>query len=150
MQRDAMRSLRWRPFSLTEQTVSSNRDLLQLLETVLQLQARSGRQLPLLVDENIHYRILRLLYSAPALRFRMGEHLANVPLLYGIWHAYKHTVTVVYRAFFPVLAHLEVPVGAGGSRQLTTSLRSHRKVLYMEKLFASLLLTRADVLPQPG
>eukprot|EP00667_Euglena_gracilis_P015597 EG_transcript_16241 len=109
--RTNMRSLQWRPLSLTEQVVSANLDLLLVLQTARSLQHLTRRQTPLLVDENIHYRCLRLLYSASASRYYVSRYLAEVPLLYGIWHAYKHTVTIVYRAFFPVLAHLEVSPG---------------------------------------
>ena len=140
LQRTDMRSLQWRPLTLSEQNVSATLDLLELLETVRDVQRHSGRTTPLLVDENIHYRILRMLYSAPFLGFDLHRYLADVPLLYGIWHAYKHTVTVVYRVYLPVLVHLET-LDAG-----TTAPRSHRRVLYMEKLFAALLLGRDHVL----
>ena len=141
VRRNAVRSLRWRPLSLTEQTVSANLDLLGILESVRDLQRRTTRQLPLLVDENIHYRVLRLMYSTTFAAYDMRRYLADVPLVYGIWHAYKHTLLVVFRAYLPVLVHLEGLRGMQGN----SSGRSNRKVLYMEKLFASLLLSRAHV-----
>jgi hypothetical protein len=142
LQREGMRSLQWRPLSLTEQNVSATEDLLELLDSAREVQQRTGRQMPLLVDENIHYRVLRMLYSAPFAAFDMHRYLADVPLVYGIWHAYKHTLTVVYRVYLPVLVHLEV-VDAGSSQAVV---RSHRRVLYIEKLFAALLLARGHVL----
>ena len=142
LQRSDMRSLQWRPLTLTEQNVSATLDLLELLDTARDVQIRSGRQTPLLVDENIHYRVLRMMLSAPFAAFDMHRYLADVPLLYGIWHAYKHTVTVVYRVYLPVLVHLETL--DSGAAQNTA--RSHRRVLYMEKLFAALLLGRGHVL----
>ena len=141
VQRTGMRSLRWHPLSLTEQTVSANVDLLELLETARQVQRRTTRQLPLLVDENIHYRVLRLLYATPFQDYDVRRYLADLPLVYGIWHAYKHTLLVVYRAYLPVLVHLE---GLRGIQANSTG-RSHRKVLYLEKLFAALLLCRPHV-----
>ena len=139
-----MRSLQWRPLTLSEQNVSATVDLLELLQTARDVQQRTGRLMPLLVDENIHYRVMRMLYSAPFARFDLHEYLGEIPLLYGVWHAYKHTVTVVYRVYLPVLVHLEL-VTAGADR---TVARSHRRVLYMEKLFAALLLSRDHVLDQ--
>jgi hypothetical protein len=141
LQRTDMRSLQWRPLTLCELNVSATVDLLELLDSVREVQRHTGRQTPLLVDENIHYRVMRMLYSAPFVRMDVHRYLADVPLLYGVWHAYKHTVTVVYRVYLPVLVHLETVDAAG-----TAMARSHRRVLYMEKLFASLLLGRGHVL----
>ena len=140
VQRAAVRSLRWRPLSLTEQNVSSTEDLLKLLDAVRGLQQRTGHQLPMLVDENIHYRVLRMLYAADFSPWDMHRYLCDVPLLYGVWHAYKHTMTVVYRTFLPVLGHLEVDGRVSGVQ------RSYRRVLFMEKMFAALLLCKDRVL----
>eukprot|EP00667_Euglena_gracilis_P006934 EG_transcript_6996 len=74
--RTDMRSLQWRPLSLTEQVVSANLDLLLVLQTARSLQHLTRRQTPLLVDENIHYRCLRLLYSASASRYYVSRYLA--------------------------------------------------------------------------
>ena len=54
---------------------------------------------------------------------------------------YKHTLTLVYRAFFPVFALLEFT----GSPALGSTVRLQRKVLYMEKVFATLLLLGTTV-----
>ena len=141
--RSGIQSLRWRPLSLTEQNVSSTEDLLSLLETARELQQHSGHQLMLLVDENIHYRVLRLMYSGSLATYAMGRYLADVPLLYGVWHAYKHTLTVVYRVFFPVLALVEVDAQV----RIGSVARSYRKVPFMEKMVAALLLCRHRLLP---
>jgi hypothetical protein len=97
--------------------------------------------MPLLVDENIHYRICRLLYSTTYANRDTPGYLHKIPLLYGVWHAYKHTVTVVYRAFHPLLGLLE----CSGEPQSGTRLKRHRKVLFMEKMMALLLLCRHTV-----
>ena len=143
LQRENMRSLQWRPLTLAEQNVSATVDLLDLLHSAREVQRHSGRHMPLLVDENIHYRVLRMLYSAPFAPFDMHRYLEDVPLVYGVWHAYKHTLTVVYRVYLPVLVHLEA-ADAGTTPALVA--RSHRRVLYMEKLFAALLVARGRVL----
>ena len=51
------------------------------------------------------------------------------------WHAYKYLVKSVHRAFFPIFALLESPLHAIGVRVV-----AQRKLLYLEKLFAALLL----------
>ena len=48
------------------------------------LQGHSGNPLPLLIDENIHYRVARLLYGAPYRGWNVAKKLKNVPLLYGV------------------------------------------------------------------
>ena len=138
VQRRNVQSLGWRPLSLTEQNVSATEDLLRLLRTTREVQEHSGRQLPLLVDENIHYRVLRLLYSGAMVRYDVARYLSEVPLLYGVWHAYKHTLTVVYRAFLPVLGQLEV----NAHMRIDVVTRSYRRVAFMEKMVAALLLSR--------
>ena len=139
--RTGMRSLQWRALSLAEQTVSSNVDLLRLMASVREIQRRTSHPLPLLVDENVHYRLLRMMYATSFETYDVRRYLGDVPLVYGIWHAYKHTLLVVYRAYLPVLVHLENPRGM----QANTVGRTHRKVLFMEKMFAALLLCRPQV-----
>jgi hypothetical protein len=53
-----------------------------------------------------------------------------------VWHAYKHLVKTVYRAYFPIFAVLENidELHAAGT------IIAQRKLLYLEKLFASILL----------
>ena len=44
---------------------------------------------PVLVDENIHYRVYKLAWSTPFAAWRVPRFLQVVPPLFGIWHAYK-------------------------------------------------------------
>ena len=134
--RPAVRSLPWKPCLLSEYQVSGNEDLLSLLEMACGLQLRCRVQMPLLLDENIHYRVLRLMHSVSHREVDVGDWLSHVPLLYGIWHPYKHCLGVVYRAFLPIIAPLE---GAGTLRP-GDKVVPGRKVLYMEKVFATLLV----------
>jgi hypothetical protein len=126
---------------LSDNTVSASDDLLRILEQVMEVQQRSGLDMPLLVDENIHYRVLRLLYGRPFQKYDVHRYLRRLPLLFGIWHAYKHTVTVLYRVFFPVLGVLECT----GEPPDSGDVKLVRKVLFMEKMFAALLLAARDV-----
>ena len=141
VKRPRIRSLQWQPWALSQLKVSSNLDMLKLMHEARAVQAHSGQPMPLLVDENVHYRLARLLYGSSYHPWDMAGYLRQVPVLYGVWHPYKHCLTVVYRAFFPVLAHLE----AVGAPVVGSKVRAHRKVLYMEKVFAALFLTARDV-----
>ena len=134
--------MQWLPYNVSELQVGSNDDLALLLLDVVDLQEHSGHPLPLLVDENIHYRVARMLYGKPYVHWAVGGLLREVPLLYGVWHAYKHTLTIVYRTYFAVLAHLDC-TGQPPSRGPVTN---KRRVLFMEKLFAALYLLRREML----
>ena len=138
-------SLQWRSLTLSENRVSANRELLEVLLDIRGFQAHTRLDAPLLVDEKVHYAISRLMYSQPFSGYDVCGWLGRVPLLYGVWHPYKQTLTLVYWAFFPVFALLEFT----GCPALGSAVRMQRKVLYMEKVFAALLLAghslRADI-----
>ena len=142
LRRTNMVSLQWRSYLLSELVVSSNLDLLKLMDCLRRLQLRSMQTMPLLVDENIHYRLLRMMHSEGSEGFDVAGWLRRIPLLFGIWHGYKHTLVVVYRAFFPLFALLECT----GEPVVGQIPRCERKVLYLEKLFGALLVAGAVVL----
>ena len=79
---------------------------------------------------------------SPALRqWDLARWLSKHPLLYGVWHPYKQCVSLVYRHFFPLMAVLE----CAGTVPTHGDVRSFRKVLYTEKMFAALLLLAHDM-----
>ena len=128
--------LQWRSLSLSQWKVGTTVELIQLLEDVTAIQQHVGRAVPLLVDEKVHYALCRLMYNRGYQRWNVCTMLKDVPLLYGAWHPYKHCLTLVYRKFFPVLALLEsqhIPTP-------DTTFKASRRVMFMEKMFASLLL----------
>ena len=93
----------WRPFALSKEKVTGGVGLLNLLHFAKDVAQQTNRVLPLLVDENIHYRILKLLYGAKNQRWNMRAYLRYVPVVYGVWHAYKFVVTHTFRVFWPIL-----------------------------------------------
>ena len=82
--RTGMRSLQWTPYMLTEQTVSSQTDLLRIIIDLESLQRHTRRALPLLVDMNIHYRLMKLIHGNSTAAFDMGMKMQMVPVLYGV------------------------------------------------------------------
>ena len=82
--RTGMRSLQWTPYLLTEYTVSSQCDLLQILDDLDSLQQHTKRVLPLLVDMDIHYRVMKLIYGVSTSSFDMGKKLSLRPVMYGV------------------------------------------------------------------
>ena len=89
-----------------------------------------------MVDEKIHYAVCRMMYARSYVRYDVLGWLRAVPLLYGVWHPYKQSLHVVYRAFLPLFALLECT----GQPVVGDELCAQRRVLYLEKLVAALLL----------
>ena len=54
----------WRPFALSKEKVTAGVGVLNVLHFAKANAQQTNRVLPLWVDENIHYRILKLLYGA--------------------------------------------------------------------------------------
>ena len=132
----------WQSLTLTENRVSANVELIAVLEDCQRMQQHVGGALPLLVDEKVHYAVMRMMHSPLLGDLHVTAWLQHIPLLYGVWHPYKQCVTVVYRTFLPVFSLLECT-----GRPSATGLKPKRKLLYLEKMVASLLLCARDITP---
>jgi hypothetical protein len=134
--RSQVKSLPWRPFILSEHKVGVNWELIEMLRICADFQGEVGRDVPLLVDEKIFYQISRFMYAPAFKNWDMVTHMRHLPLVYGIWHPYKACLGAVYKAFFGVLAHLEPALLPEAGKPLFCT----RKVQYLEKLFAGVIL----------
>ena len=136
--------LQWEPLALSTKRVGAGAELLHVLADAVKMQHRCGGVMPVLVDEKVHHQVMRLLYSPAYWEWDVPGWLRQVPVLYGTWHAYKQTVMLVYRHFLPVFSALELrsPPTVGGQFKAT------RKVIFMEKMVASLLLASPSVKQQ--
>ena len=134
----------WQALALSTQRVSAGAELLQVLADVVKVQRRTGGVMPLLVDEKVHHQVMRLMYSPVYWDWDGAGWLRQVPVLYGTWHAYKQTVTLVYRHFLPIFTalELEVPPPAGAPFKAT------RKTVFMERMVAAVLLASGVVRQQ--
>ena len=133
--------LQWRALALSKNRVGSGAELLKVLESVRRVQQHIGQPLPLLVDEKVHYSVMRLLYAPAYWGLDVAGWLRQVPVIYGCWHPYKHTLTLVYRWFLPIFMHLEMRAAP----RIGTSFKMARKVAFMEKMVAALLLASHTV-----
>ena len=131
----------WRLFALSKEKVTGGVGLLNFLHFAKYAAQQTNRVLPLLVDENIHYRILKLLYGAKNKRWNMRAYLRYVPVVYGVWHAYKFVVTHTFRVFWPILTYLRKGLLRHGSTIL-----SYPKLIVMEKVIAALMLATPRIL----
>ena len=59
-----------------------------------------------MVDENIHYRILKFLYGVKNKRWSMRADLRYVTVVYGAWHAYMFVVAHSFQVFWPIQTYL--------------------------------------------
>ena len=82
--RVGMQSLQWYPYLLTELSVGNQADLLSILHDLHELQRHTRRPVPLLVDMDIHYRVMKLLYGVSTSGFNMSLKMNLVPVLYGV------------------------------------------------------------------
>ena len=105
--RRAVTSLPWRPFSLNDDVVQTQEQLLKVLAFCHRIVSTHVQPpMPLLVDENIAYRVQKLCYAQPLQTWAVREYLRDLPVLYGVWHPYKYVVEVVYRKFLPLFVYL--------------------------------------------
>ena len=139
--REPCRSLQWLPLSLEPLSVGSNLDFLQALLILQAVQQHTQRAAPVIVDENIHYRLLRLLYAQNHAAHDVVPLVRHLPFLYGVWHAYKFCVTHAYRTFFSLFTFLHRGELAAGE-----TVASHPKLAFMERMVASVWLGGQRVL----
>ena len=105
--RRGVTSVPWRPFSLNDDVVQTQRELLKVLRFCHRIASTHVQPpMPLLVDENIAYRVHKLCYSTPLQAWGVRQYLRDLPVLYGVWHPYKYVVIMVHRKFLALFAFL--------------------------------------------
>ena len=93
----------WRPLCLSKEKGSSNVSLLNLLQFTRDLAQHTRPVVPVLCDENIHYRICKMMYGEKTAGCNVRLFLRSHPILYCSWHAYKFCVQQTFRSFWPTV-----------------------------------------------
>ena len=124
----------WEPLLLSTHQVSSHKGLVELLDYVASLSNHTHPIVPILVDENIHKRCRKLLYSDGTQRWNSHKKLKGTPVLYGCWHPYKYLVTNVWCCFHWLFVYLGF--GRLGVRK---TVGSYPKLRVMERTIAGIL-----------
>ena len=93
----------WRPLCLSKEKVRGNISLLNLLQFMRDLAQHTRPVVPVLCDENIHYRICKMMYGEKTTGWNVELFLRSHPILYGLWHAYKFCITQTFRTFWPIV-----------------------------------------------
>ena len=103
--RDPLPNPGWKPLLLSTSQVSSYKGLIEVLDYIASLSNHTHPSVPILVDENIHKRCLKLLYADRTQRWNWHEKPKRTSVLHGCWHPYKFLVTNVWRRFHPLFVY---------------------------------------------
>ena len=77
----------WQSLCRSKEKVSSNVSLLNLLQFTGDLAHFTRPVVPVLCDENMHYRICKMMYGEKTTEWKVRQSLRSHPILYGFWHA---------------------------------------------------------------
>ena len=125
----------WRPLCLSKEKVSGNISLLNLLQFTRDLAQHTRPVVPVLCDENNHYRICKMMYGEKTTGWNVRLFLRSHPILYRFWHAYKFCVAQSFRSFWPIVTFFRK-----GLLRSSDTIPCFPKLITMEITFGALLL----------
>ena len=82
---------------------------------------------------------MKMIYSVSCHEYNLGHKLCRTPpppLVYGIWHPYKYTVTATYRLFPPLMVAC-----SHGIQAADVPVYAFPKVIFKERMFACLFVS---------
>ena len=132
-----------KPLLLTTHQVSSYKGLHEVLDYIASLLNHAHPIVPILLDENIHKRCLKLLYCDRTQRWNWHERLKKTHVLYGCWHLYKYLVTNVWRRFHSLFVYLRF-----GRLGVGKTVGSYAKLRVMERTIPGILKCAPHILQQ--
>ena len=88
--------------------------------------------MPLLGDENMHYRLLKLVDGLNYAKFNVPMFLKRTPILYCVWHPYTCCLALCWRRFYALFT--EVRRGRLSAGKVVPT-----KLICMERVVAVLL-----------
>ena len=139
--RERLRGQKWRPYKLTDTVLGSLEGLLQMLHEVDAVKQVTGRTVPVLMDENVHYRIMRMMYSRTFSEYRIRETLCDEVFIYGVWHAYKFVCLHLHREFFTLFTYVDQGLLNAGD-----TVSCVQKLGFIERSVAAIWITGVDIL----
>ena len=138
-------SLRWQPMMLSQLRCGTKLDHLKLLNTIRHVQHATRHDLPLCVDMQIHYELLKYLYGESCTSWNFHLQWSSLPLIYGVWHPYKHMITMLYRNFMPIMCFI---ARVHNNFKEGDAVPTKVKLLHMEKTILALCLNAGTYLPR--
>ena len=124
----------WKPLLLSTHQVSSYEHLAEVFDYIASLSNQTHPIVPILVDENIHKRCLKLLYSHRTRQWNWHKTLKRTPVLYSCWPPYKYLVTNVWRPFHSLFVYFCFGSLGGGK-----TVGSYPKLRVMNRTIAGIL-----------
>ena len=124
----------WKPLLLSTHQVSSYKGLVEVLDYIASLSNHTHPIVPILVDENIHKRCLKLLYSNRMQRWNCPKKMEKTPVLYGCWHPHKYLVTNVWQRFHSLFLYFRF-----GRLGVGKTVGSYPKLRVMVRTIAGML-----------
>ena len=106
----------WQPVGIYESRIGQNQKLWDLLDMLRRTQQHCQNPMALLVDCNIHYRVLKFLYSRATIDRNFPDWLRGISLIYGVWHPYEHVCNIIWRKLFPLFSYITPPVFGARAR----------------------------------
>ena len=134
--RNAVVSLNCRPFVLSQLKCGSHVELLEFVRGLECLQVKTRRIVPFLLDMKIFYALVKMSFGASYAPWHVDQFLLGHPLLYGVWHPYKYSVEITYKAFAPIIKFLEQGWDSKGGAVVPMKI----KLRHMEKTIVGLFL----------
>ena len=135
----ALASLNRRPFLLLELKCGTHVELLEFVRRLECLQLKTRRIVPFWIDMKIFYASLKMSYGASYAPWHVDHFFLGHPLMYGVWHPYKYSVEITYKAFIPIVKFLD----QGWDLKVRAVVPLKVKLRHMEKTIAGLLLAIA-------
>ena len=130
-------------FGINESGTGQNQELLDLLDMLRSTPRHCQNPMALLVDCNIHYRVLKFLYSRAPVDWNFPARLWGMSLIYGVWHPYKHVCNIIWHELFPLFSYITAPVFGAGAH-----IYNQPTLIVIEKTIAALLLAAPDIRAQ--
>ena len=93
----------------------------------------------------IHYELLKYLYGQSSFSWNFQIHSSSLPVIYWVWHPYKHMITMLYSNCMPIICPIQrVHTDFKEGDAVPTKV----KLLHMEKTILVLWLHAATYLPK--
>ena len=93
----------------------------------------------------IHYELLKYVYGQSYTSWNLQLHWSRLPLIYGVWHPYKHMITMLYHNVMPIMCLIErVHTDFKEGDAVPTKV----KLLHIEKTILALFLNASTYLPR--
>ena len=140
--RTSLRTLQWKPFFVVDVTTRLQSDFVALVHSLVEVKQHSNKVLPILVDENIHYRLCKMMYSKSYAQYNLALFLCLCPVLYAVWHPYKYAITVCSKRFFRLFVGL-----TQGRLPSGMEVYPHPKFIYIERLMTAPLVLVSSCKP---